>query len=563
MNFKRLLSCLATLLVLCSLTGCIDLKEDYTLNPDGSGKVHVKAIMAVQMDFMSMDVLDGQPKMDRSDPQAATRQAVAMELAKAKGVDAWKDVSYKLMDDGRVAFEGTAYFPDISDLKLHLQGFSQGDTHKIKIDATGGKWTLRQDQEPPMKSPIKTALKPSKNLDEFLLRQRMGYQQYKPILKSMLTDLKMEGHFVLPCQPGKVTNFRKASGNAVTLTVDGDKILALLEKLVFDRAMAQELFKDNSMDLFKDPKPEVMNKFMFGQEGPIEASCAGPTKPNFNYASEMAQARKAQFAMTTKLGLNEALEQASTVGQKTDVKAPIESHPASSKAVKSVKLAGIRQSLVRDDASKLRAFEQDQDITLSIQMDLDGAAMQTDKGTLTKAVSSDGENLLGDQTWNREIWSPRLSEDKRSIIFETSMGAPKNKKASLAEVSGTITYLTTNKTKEVDLGFTSLEDGSEGKTLSAKVSHVDKGWSTETAKMVTVDLAVNFSQVKEFKFIGPDGKPINGRSNGYSGGGETSQFTFEFDAMPPPKSKVIAVLYDNIQRYEAPFTLKNIRLFQP
>src|SRR3954452_7194801 len=84
------------------ITGCFDTKQEFTLNPDGSGKV-VQDSAFQRMNLKS----EGQ----NSDEQL--REAVRSILNEAKGVEAWKDLSFKRLPDGRMAIHFTAYFKDV------------------------------------------------------------------------------------------------------------------------------------------------------------------------------------------------------------------------------------------------------------------------------------------------------------------------------------------------------------------------------------------------------------------------------------------------------------------
>lgn len=92
------------------LTGCFDTKEDFTINPDGSGKVVHESV------FPQADLSGGK------DPaEEVLRKAIAQVIEQSKGVEAWCNVSFQRMDDGRLFFKGTAYFKDLSQLKIPQQ----------------------------------------------------------------------------------------------------------------------------------------------------------------------------------------------------------------------------------------------------------------------------------------------------------------------------------------------------------------------------------------------------------------------------------------------------------
>ena len=85
-------------------SGCFDTTEDFTINPDGSGKVvHECTFQPVNLNLGNND---------NQDPGVVLTNAIREVLENSKGVEAWRDVSFKTLDDGRTYFKGTAYFKD-------------------------------------------------------------------------------------------------------------------------------------------------------------------------------------------------------------------------------------------------------------------------------------------------------------------------------------------------------------------------------------------------------------------------------------------------------------------
>src|SRR5437763_8602917 len=84
------------------LSGCLDVEQHYTINPDGSGKVDLVA----NLTDWTLDAND-------KDIKQKLRDRVKDFLDSTKGIEAWKDVSYSMKDD-KLHFAGTAYFSDIT-----------------------------------------------------------------------------------------------------------------------------------------------------------------------------------------------------------------------------------------------------------------------------------------------------------------------------------------------------------------------------------------------------------------------------------------------------------------
>ena len=74
-----------------TLAGCLDLDEEYSINPDGSGKVKIKCALA-PMRFTNA----------KKSPEELLKSDVRETLEKCGGVDAWTDVSAVQRDDGKI-----------------------------------------------------------------------------------------------------------------------------------------------------------------------------------------------------------------------------------------------------------------------------------------------------------------------------------------------------------------------------------------------------------------------------------------------------------------------------
>ena len=129
---------LVSLVTALLVTGCIDTRREFTINPDGSGKVKIDSRFDLQ------EIRYSGKKM--TDEQALNQQ-VGQIIQHSQGVSAWKDVAYKLEDDDvTVHFSGTAYFNDINKLMLYynfsalsvkFEGSAENKTLKIGVGNKG------------------------------------------------------------------------------------------------------------------------------------------------------------------------------------------------------------------------------------------------------------------------------------------------------------------------------------------------------------------------------------------------------------------------------------------
>ena len=96
------------------LSSCYETKQDFMINPDGSGKVRHEC------SFQNMNLSN-----ENDTSPEALQAAIARIVTDSKGVDAWTDVSFKRLEDGRMWFRGTAYFKKLDELEIPNQSMLQ------------------------------------------------------------------------------------------------------------------------------------------------------------------------------------------------------------------------------------------------------------------------------------------------------------------------------------------------------------------------------------------------------------------------------------------------------
>jgi len=294
---RRLIYTLGTLLGLTSISGCLELSEAFTLNPDGSGKVLVDTVTPAANQFAP----ENAPKPS---PAEVVKQTVTERLSKGKGIEAWSDVSCEVMNDGRVHFRGTAYFPDVNKLKVDAAspaGGGGGDddkasdvTWKKDGDAMVLHFDTKKTQPPADPNAAKLT---DAQVDEKMKEERMQYQQMKPMVQMFAQNLKIQMSFTLPgkvSDPGAFT----LKDNTISFALDGKKLMDAMEKVNADDKLVRAKVKGDAKAM-----DDAMNAELFGKKGPVDAKVTGEMKPLFDYKSEAAKAKAGEAEMKKKLGL--------------------------------------------------------------------------------------------------------------------------------------------------------------------------------------------------------------------------------------------------------------------
>jgi hypothetical protein len=296
---KRMAPVLLCLVPLIAGSGCVESKSVITLNADGKGKMQLDVLMP------SPSAADfGGPKPKDLSLDDQRNQAVAKMLTDAKGVTAWKDVTAEWNADGRLHFVATAYFDKLDKVEIQpipLPTFQVVPEKAGVLKLTGKFGNKDNPVTAPDTKPLPDPKKLSdKELDEEILKQRIGYQASRPMLVGVFTDYKATTTFNLPGKAGDAKGFAKEGdkvarhelvGGDVIKAIDGvmKKDTATLRKMIRDSGTLKSL-DTNQLEQFADI-PASMNP---------SVTVTDATKDIFDYDKEMKQARDGSAALREK-----------------------------------------------------------------------------------------------------------------------------------------------------------------------------------------------------------------------------------------------------------------------
>jgi len=520
---------LALLLVACSLAlvGCYEAKQAFTLNGDGSGKFTLDLVFQT-MSFGS----------DKKDPEKALKQAVKDFLSKTKGVEAWKDVSYSTRDDGRIHLVATGYFPDLSKVELQQANFLSCSL----VPGEKGSLVLQVKGENKKKGPkpeAPGALTPEEKAKR-IAKAKGEFQQGKGMLTAFLSGLRHEATFALPGRLESSVNLKKLEGGLLGVTLDGKKLLAVLEDLGNNEAFFEKQVMKPGEDPFAD---ESFNQGLYGEKGPVRAVVAGPFKPRFDYAAELAQAKASQDALYKGLGLVETIAAPAGGGQKL------------------ARIVGVQLARESDNEKDLSPFNMwKAGYSVAVLVPFGGSALSVESAVVERAKTDDGQDLLSDDESDRSASFPRLLKDQSAVVCEFKLKLPGPGAKALLDLGGKITYQAASKTRNVDLGFSALKAGQKVKLHGAEIKEV-KPSSWEKEKMeLELGLALPLFQVKEIQVLDASGMAMEAERGSSSASGEHCEITVKVTGKIPEKGKLVLVLWDDVKKYEVPFSVARASL---
>jgi hypothetical protein len=297
---RTILSVAAILAASAMLAGCFEIKQDTSLNPDGSGKAAVELTMP-DMGAMGM-TMGMKEETPPPDPEVTLKQFAKQTLDDTKGVEAWSDVSFARTEDGRMKFKGTAYFKDFAAFRLSTGKGDNGPT--FRKDDKGGMVLELPMPSDEAKGPAAPAGPPpsAEEMAKLIQAARLQYQQMRPMMEMMLGKMKVEMAFRLPGTLAEVSGFQKQPDGSVRIAMDGAKMLQVMDQLNADDAYVRQTILAGKKP-GADMDPAVAEK-LFGTKGPIKARVTGDLKPLFDYAAAVKAAKEAYPKMIESLGLD-------------------------------------------------------------------------------------------------------------------------------------------------------------------------------------------------------------------------------------------------------------------
>ena len=540
MNFKAVSKAGCVLLVvgLMFFAGCVEEKSEYTLNPDGSGKV-------------VYDVIFVPTQLNLSDNETSPQYRIKLEtekiLQKSEGVDVWKNISYELTDEGRIHFVGTAYFRDINKLNIQAGGFNKD--MKLRFSRSqSGRITIELRKESDSKSSEKKGDVPEfteAELAQKIKEARLQYNEARPMMLGMLGTLKLVKKLHLPGKIEKHSNFELIDSNTVQLKIEGRKMIEAMDKMMADDEWMKRQIRAGKNPVKEGPDEPALNEMLFGEKGPVQIVLDSDSKTLFDYEAEVTQAQKGYKAMIKKLG----------IGETSPIAIPTITDVEPGKA----RIAGVRLVTGADKERGIKPlYQSNNSYTLSVVLELPEPNLVIIEGQVEQALTDTGQSILSQR--NRGIPFPKLSEDGRAVVFDVKLAVPDEKAKGLSELSGALECLKSTGTKDIDLGVMDFKNGSESKVPGFSIRTVKERYDKKGHEIsLKVDLLRR--SVKDVKFYREDGTEIDVSSAGRSSSlGRLLYISFKTKGEFPPRGRIVFEVLDGITKHRIPFKLTNISL---
>jgi hypothetical protein len=278
------------------VAGCLEAKCDFNLNPDGTGKVVGDMMFIVQPPFKKAPSKSDTAETAKP-PEEEMNEIVTSIIRRSSGIDAWKDVAFSRAPDGRIHFKGTAYFKDLSKVKIWPD-----DRTRLSFgpDGTGGITLILNRAKPAADS------KPAKQMsaEEIAKRMKLEREKYQTTKAPLTMDVMGVKAELVFRAPGTLEESRgmEQRPEALAYVVEGAKVVQAADAQVGENAFWRDLLMSGKSFNLKD----LLNQKVFALKGEAWAKWKGPFKARFDYAAEADAAKKGQQDMMRRLGLEKA-----------------------------------------------------------------------------------------------------------------------------------------------------------------------------------------------------------------------------------------------------------------
>ncbi len=511
------------------ITGCFDTKQEITLNPDGSGK----AVM--ESSFTSMDVF---ADTARKSTKPTAKDFVRRIIEQAQGVDAWRDVSYRQLDDGRIWFRGTAYFAELGKLKIGSIGYLRFGTTK---DANGNLTIAPVAEQPALPYPTQSANEPITM--ETIQRERMQFRSAKPWMAALLGTMKQDTTFHTPGVSRRASNFETNVPNTLRIRFDGARLMQAVEEKLFDADFARERIAAKLPASFSGDD-DSLNEKLYGQRGPVLAVIKPGDTPLFDYAAEVAQAKSAFVAIAKELGLSETFS--------FDVKPAVAGDPAK------VKVTGIQWTFEGSRQDAWLFPQPGKNYVLSLRADLPGRVFAVHKVAVNRAVTVEGRSLLPRDLSVRDQSYPQISEGGTKVVFQVHLESPPLDSKGIAEFSGVLECASPENQRSVELISGKLRGGVKGTEYGVQIDDLSQRSIGGDKLVLRINLPVE--RLLSLKVIGDAGQAVTLERQGIMKIGEENIFTYISRNAVPRSGKLVAEVLVGSQTLRIPFSATNLTL---
>ena len=193
-------------------------------------------------------------------------------------------------------------------------------------------------------------------------------------------------------------------------------------------------------------------------------------------------------------------------------------------------------------------------------VELPEEATEVFSGRLTKALTRSGSDLLLETEQDRQIHSPKLLEDNKTVEFEVALRAPDRRTRYLTEVAGTLEYSAAGISKQIDSGPVDFKAGTRSGLSGIGIGSIKPAESDKDNTTVGLELNLPYETIRTIKFYDQSGKELEvSAGDGKTVDGKTTAY-FSVKGKLPPKGKIVLDVSEETQKKVFDFKQPNVPL---
>ncbi len=488
------------------LSGCFEREESFTLNPNGSGKVHVMQKGRVA-DLIMTDIKDtGQLE----------RQLVRFFAENSKGIDVWSELQVEVDDDGNYQMEGTAYFRSLGQVSI---GSTRSEFEKRLAIRKTGENEARLAYQIPSPANVKVS-------DEAMAAFKDGHLRLVQRLDDSLDGLRLKRSYTLPGTIDYASGYDWKKGEStVSAEFTGGKLIrAMRTVLEDDKSLRICVAAGDNKELMFARLSQIA---IFGTD--LAVGMEGPFKPLFDYRAEIVEARAKWSAICRKNGI--------------------------AKPYKAPKPQKGRTIVSRSVSLTHMNLDEQKTLALGFDVALPGEIADVRQTQVSALQDGQGRSLLPSNKPVRGNFA-QLENDKRTVALTLRLPRQDEPSLPLRGVSGALLVWVGRDIREIDMGVLDMKEMVVGHDLGMTIEKIDK---TGDKPVVRVGFKCPRSYIVKIRLFDADASQLEARQVNSSWDGESSVFGYQLDSLPE-KAQIVVTLHKEIWEHTVKFKGTNLTL---
>jgi hypothetical protein len=349
--------------------------------------------------------------------------------------------------------------------------------------------------------------------------------------------------------PGKIdeaTNFTKSDKQTVKLLFTGDAmVMAMNTAMQNDDWVAKQVLSGRNMLMDGPEDMAYIYELMYGEKAPIRAVVKNPVN-RFDYDKAVAAAAKKYMQMLDQYGIEVSADLLPKTTSGMDM-------------ISDIEVVGIQWVFSKSDDWNMKPFN-----SSGYKMALTGKmpyiVSKALSGKVHGAVTDTGQDLTP-ESHSSKINFPKLSKDKKTVLFEINMKSPDPGANSIKKASGVLEVLVASDYEDVDLGVMNLAKGTKADKLGIEiVDNKPNQWS-KGQYFLSVKIKRNRSAIKSVKFYDESGQELKVKGAGSQMQNGSTTLSYSIKGQWPEKAKIVINTAAKIEKRFIGFELNDVSLF--